>query len=180
MVRYTKLPSGEGGGFLPSRRSRSSRGRDIFIIFFSQVKLEIYHHLFFLSKSSSKKKSPRLFLSFPTRVHIRTHTHTGGINQPLRSLPPPYIDAGLDELLDGGGTVGTFESAIRYCRSEVLDLLAEALKALVMSSTEKLSLRGMVDREVGSGIMSVIVVVDVVTMMERRMMMMQRWVGCER
>lgn len=108
-------------------------------------------------------------------MHIRTHTRTHGINQPLRSLPPaPYIDAGLDELLDGGGTVGTFESAIRYCRSEVLDLLAEALKALVMSSTEKLSLRGMVDREVGSGIMSVIVVVDdVVTMMERRMMMMR-------
>lgn len=49
-----------------------------------------------------------------------------------------------------------------------------------MSSTEKLSLRGMVDREVGSGIMSVIVVDDVVTMMERRMMMMQRWVVCER
>lgn len=44
-----------------------------------------------------------------------------------------------------------------------------------MSSTEKLSLRGMVDREVGSGIMSVIVVDDVVTMMERRMMM-ERWV----
>lgn len=39
-----------------------------------------------------------------------------------------------------------------------------------MSSTEKLSLRGMVDREVGSGIMSVIVVDDVVTMMERMMM----------
>lgn len=32
------------------------------------------------------------------------------------------------------------------------------------------------DREVGSGIMSVIVVVDVVTMMERMMMMMERWV----
>lgn len=109
-------------------------------------------------------------------MHIRTRTHV--INQPLRSPPAPYIDAGLDELLDGGGTVGTLESAIRYCRSEVLDLLAEALKALVMSSTEKLSLRGMVDREVGSGIMSVIVVDDVVTMMER--MMMQRWVVCER
>lgn len=157
-----------GGVSLPSRRSRSSRGRDIFF-FFSQVKLEIYHHLFFLFKSSSKKKSPRLFLSFPsfrTCAYPYTYTH----NQPLRSLPAPYIDAGLDELLDGGGTVGTFESAIRYCRSEVLDLLAEALKALVMSSTEKLSLRGMVDREVGSGIMSVIVVDDVVTMMERRMM----------
>lgn len=100
----------------------------------------------------------------------RTHTHTHTINQPLRSLPAPYIDAGLDELLDGGGTVGTFESAIRYCRSEVLDLLAEALKALVMSSTEKLSLRGMVDREVGSGIMSVIVVDGVVTMMVMMMM----------
>lgn len=112
-------------------------------------------------------------------MHIRTHTRTHIINQPLRSPPAPYIDAGLDELLDGGGTVGTFESAIRYCRSEVLDLLAEALKALVMSSTEKLSLRGMVDREVGSGIMSVIVVDDVVTMMERRMMM-ERWVVCER
>lgn len=44
-----------------------------------------------------------------------------------------------------------------------------------MSSTEKLSLRGMVDREVGSGIMSVIVVDDVVTMMERMMMMRGGW-----
>lgn len=133
-----------------------SQARDISSSFLSfQVQLE--------------KKSPHLFLSFRTCAYPYTYTYTH--NQPLRSLPPaPYIDAGLDELLDGGGTVGTFESAIRYCRSEVLDLLAEALKALVMSSTEKLSLRGMVDREVGSGIMSVIVVDDVVTVMERRMM----------
>lgn len=170
MVRYTNFHPGRGILFPPdevgqveveissSSSSSSPKSSSRYIIIFS------------LSKSSSKKSHPVSSVSFPTRVHIRTHTRTHVINQPLRSLPPPYIDAGLDELLDGGGTVGTFESAIRYCRSEVLDLLAEALKALVMSSTEKLSLRGIVDREVGSGIMSVIVVDDVVTMMGRMMM----------
>lgn len=67
------------------------------------------------------------------------------------------MDAGLDELLDGGGTVGTFESATRYERSLLLVLEEEALKALVKSSMEKLSLRGMEDRDEGSGMMSVIV-----------------------
>ena len=68
------------------------------------------------------------------------------------------MEAGLDELLDGGGTVGTLESAIRYDRWSLFDLVADSLNALVMSSTEKLSLRGIVDPRVGSGIMSVIVV----------------------
>ena len=69
------------------------------------------------------------------------------------------MEAGLDELLDGGGTVGTLESAIRYDRWSLFDLVADSLNALVMSSTEKLSLRGIVDPRVGSGIMSVIVLV---------------------
>lgn len=46
---------------------------------------------------------------------------------------------------------------MRYDRWSLFDLVADSLNALVMSSTEKLSLRGMVDRDVGSGIMSVIV-----------------------
>lgn len=62
--------------------------------------------------------------------------------------------------------MGTLESATRNERSPVLDLLAEALKALVKSSTEKLSLRGMVVREAGSGIMSVIFLVEVGCLVE--------------
>lgn len=62
--------------------------------------------------------------------------------------------------------MGTLESATRNDRSPVLDLLAEALKALVKSSTEKLSLRGMVVREAGSGIMSVIFLVEVGCLVE--------------
>ena len=54
------------------------------------------------------------------------------------------------------------ESATRNERSPVLDLLAEALKA----SAEKLSSRGLVVREAGSGIMSVMFLVEVGCLVE--------------
>lgn len=69
-------------------------------------------------------------------------------------LRSPQSDERLEFCLDGGGTVGAFDSAAR--KELCLDLAVDALSAFERSSAEKESLRGIAEREAGSGIVSIL------------------------
>lgn len=73
------------------------------------------------------------------------------------ALRSPYADDGLDDRGDGGGTAGSsLDGAI--CSERLLrGLVADAWKALLRSSAENESLRGIWAPEEGMGIVSVIV-----------------------